>query len=154
MAYNYFDVEMMKRELPHKRKEQTKGKELYQKGNITIESVDTVYLQGDDEIYGFIECKGKEGRSEFPITAYFKKHQVTHMDCSCKECRNGYYRYYSNYGMCHCAYTWGMMEALKDYLKEHDLGDATDKRAMKLMRSFQKQRINQVISKVQQETEE
>ena len=154
MAYSYFDVEMMKRELPHKRREQTKGTKLYQSGLITIESVDTVFLRGEDEMHGVIKCTGKEGENQFPMIAYFKKHQVTYMNCECETCRKDYYRYYSNSGKCYCAYTWGMMEALKDYLKEYSLGDATDKKAMRLMESFQKQKFNQVISKVQQETEE
>lgn len=154
MAYNYFDVEMMKRELPHKRREQNKGKELYQKGNISIDNVDTVYLEGDNELHGMIQCKAKDGKREISMEACFKKTEVTYMECDCNECQNDYYRYYSRTALCHCVYTWGMMEALKDFLKEHNLGDATDKRAMWLMQSFQKQRINQVISKVQKETGE
>lgn len=154
MAYNYFDVEMMKRELPHKRREQTKGKELYQKGKITVEKVDTVYLEGDNELHGMIQCRAKEGYRAFSLGAYFKKHKVTYMECECEECRHNAYGYYSRKQIHECAYTWGMMEALKDYLKERNLGDATDKNAMMIMQSYQKQRANQLISKVHKETEE
>ena len=74
----------------------------------------------------------------------FNREEVLYSECQCSECRRHYYSMY--YRKAYCAYLAGMVMLVEQELREKELGDATDKRAIMLMNAFTEQRANRVVS--------
>ena len=83
-------------------------------------------------------------RSSFPVHIVFNRESVLFSECQCAECRRHYYsRYYRKE---YCAYLAAFMMMVEERLRERNLGDATDKRALMLIDAFTEQRANSVVS--------
>ena len=66
--------------------------------------------------------------------------------CGCKACRRGgsYYWYYEK---AKCAYVSAVLDYTEQFLEEHQLGDATTKKAAYILGAFSKKRENSIVAK-------
>lgn len=149
-AYKYFNgksiLESMK--IPAEMFED--GDKLIRQGKLQINKIVSGYDSGSRQPMGMIEATGKSGKAEFPVRISFLQKKVVSTECSCPECRRGYYYLWQATDR-KCAYIAGLLENLKQYLDAHNIGDATDMSARQLMAYYQGKRANHLIADTQNE---
>ena len=144
--YSYFDKVKIKESLHLPLDSVRQGKELLAANKITLESINTGYFEGWQEMLGIIEGEVKSGKTSFPVRIVFARDRVVSADCCCGMYARNFYRYYTQ--MDNCEHIAAMMQLLSEYLDKNRLGDATDLWGNEIIRSFQQNRANQTISDV------
>ncbi len=145
-GYVYFDEAKIRESLHLSPDIEKRGRILAAQKKVTMESIDTGFAEGYKEMLGIIEGKGSEKGREFPIEIVFARNRVVSSDCYNYSCVGSYYRSYMDRERCeHIA---ALMEILSDYLKQNQLGDATDQGGIQLIFSFQQNQANRTISNV------
>lgn len=138
--YEYFDREQILYSMSPSVRMQNEAKKLIEKGKVSIERVQTGYYPNEKEIFGKCTAIGRDGKEQFFIQIIFRKSEVTQTMCQCRECqKNYYYHYYYSRVNNKCVYTVASLFLLKDYLKEKNIGDATDAFGMRVLHSFKKE---------------
>ncbi|MCD8021877.1 MAG: hypothetical protein LUF30_02450, partial [Lachnospiraceae bacterium] len=96
---------------------------------------------------GSVEWNGQAGRSEFQTTITFSRNCVRRSKCTCPKCMKKYGNYAWYYGEnATCEYVAAVLFALRDFLKTHNIGDATDREASALMNSYRRKRANLLVA--------
>ena len=143
-GYQYFDCEAIRKDMRLTKAVMQKGEKLLQEKKVVLRSAQSGYVDGRNDTVGEVIGEGREGKTTFPIHMVFTRDTMLFAECQCPECRKHFYsRYYRRE---FCAFISALLELTKEYQKQNNLGDATDKRAMLLMRAFTEQRANHVIS--------
>ncbi|MBR3762739.1 MAG: SNF2 helicase associated domain-containing protein [Lachnospiraceae bacterium] len=95
------------------------------------DDINTGYYERGEDMIG--ECVGNawEGTRAFPVHIVFDRNEVIHTECRCRECSRYYY-----YGINKCEYVAAMLLLLSDFLKNKNLGDATDKAGRRFLTAF------------------
>ena len=142
--YRYFDNNAIWKSMGLTKAIRDKGKELYQKKAVTLQAVNSGYLENMDGTMGEALGEGKEKKISFPIHMVFSRDSVLFAECQCAACRKHYYsRYYRRE---YCSYLAAFVMVVQDYLRDNNVGDATDLRATKLMMALQEQHTNNMLS--------
>ncbi len=143
-GYQYFNCDAIRKDMRLTRAVTQKGEKLLQEKKVRLRRVDSGYVDGRNDTVGEVIGEGTEGKAPFPIHMVFTRDAMLFAECQCSECRKHYYsRYYRRE---YCAFISALLELTQEYQEQNNIGDATDKRAMLLMRAFTEQRTNNVIS--------
>lgn len=149
-TYKYFDGESILKSMKIPVAMFEDGNKLIRQGKLRIKRIVSGYDGSSRQPMGMIEAVGKSGKTEFPVRLSFLQKEVVSTECSCPECRKGYY-YLWKAADRKCAYTAGVLGHLKQYLGTHNIGDATDMSARQLMAYYQGKRANHLIADTQNE---
>lgn len=142
--YQYFDTDILRKDMRMTKAIRQKGEKLYQEKKVRLNSLESGYVEDRNEVIAEAVGEGSEGRISFPVHIVFNRESVLFSECQCAECRRHYYtRYYRKE---YCAYLAAFMMLVEEQLREKNLGDATDKRAVMLIQAFSEQRANSVVS--------
>lgn len=142
--YSYFQGKRIRNSIRIPNSAFTEGEKLYNQGMIEIEKVMAGYSQYDNEIMGQIEATGKSGKEKFPIQITFSRTEVVSSECRCPKCRKNYYSWYAKKSS--CPYEAQVLKLLEEYLSTHNIGDATDQNAQRLIMLYQEKRANLMIA--------
>lgn len=142
--YSYFQGKQIRNSIRIPNSAFAEGEKLYSQGMVEIEKVMTGYSQYDDEIMGQVEAAGKSGKEEFPIQITFSRTEVVSSECRCPKCRKNYYSWYAKKSG--CPYVAQVLKLLEEYLGTHNIGDATDQNAQRLIMLYQERRTNLMIA--------
>ncbi len=143
--YRYFDDVKIRASVEIPPKVRQEGERLRKLGQIELKNIVSGFDRGSGEILGQADARAKDGKKEYFLRAIFSRDEVRHFTCECPKCRKDYYAsWYSN--KTNCPYKAGMLTALTGYLREHNLGDSTDQKAMLLMGAFQKKRAHSIVA--------
>ena len=144
--YQYFDGSSVRKSMHLLQSVIRGGEELVKRDMVQLEEVGTGYAEDYEEMIAEAVGNGREGKNVFPLHLVFTRNKVLHAECSCSNCRRHYYYYY--YRREYCTYLAAFMTLVEEYLKGKNLGDATDKRAMRLMQAVMEQHANSVIADI------
>lgn len=144
--YQYFDVEEIRKSFNFTQAIMRKGRQIYEEGQLTLLEIKSGYTPETNEQVGEIKAECVSDTDSFTVRGLFSKNQMLRTECMCKECMRSYYGFYGRKNR--CAYMAAMTELLRDYLKEHELGDATDMRAVSVLQAFSQQHALKVVADV------
>lgn len=139
--YRYFDPQRIAGSVHMSRKTALEGKKLQEEGKMGKAEVVSGYSNSYSERIGHMETTGKENREEFPVRIFFTREGIHHMECGCRRCRADYY-YRKNLDNITCPYKAGAVLMLKQFLENHNIGDATDYDGQYLLSAYEKKRKN------------
>lgn len=142
--YQYFDGEQIQKSMNLTKAIRQRGEKLLLEGRVSLQEVETGYIQNHGEMVGEATGAGTEGRNTFPLRMVFSRDEVLYAECGCAECRRHYY--YQFYRKEYCAYLAAFGNLINEHLQGRNLGDATDKLARSLMNAYMEQRANSVVS--------
>lgn len=142
--YVYYDTDKIRASMKLNYDTVRKGEKLYLDKKVEVRKAICGYDNYSNEQRGQVSGVGNPGRAEFPITLTFGQDTLIYAQCGCPTCRKDMYGWYTSKSR--CAYTDAMMRVAGDYLRQHSMGDATDKSARYLIRRFVNSRVNQVIT--------
>ncbi|MCD8335895.1 MAG: SNF2 family helicase [Lachnospiraceae bacterium] len=147
--YSYFDGAEMIRSMNLPADSRRMGEKLYQQGLVENMEVTTGYERfgKDGEMIGQAVWDAKLGRTQFQTVVMFTRASVSKAQCSCPKCRKRFGNlgwYYG--GNSNCEYVAAVLFGLRDYLKTHNVGDATDREACMLMNSYRQKRTNLLVA--------
>ncbi|MCD7841324.1 MAG: SNF2-related protein [Lachnospiraceae bacterium] len=145
--YSYFDGEAILKNADLPKDSLRMGEKLYHQGLIGAISVSSGYnpYRADGERLGEITWEAEDGREVFQTSVSFSRKKITRATCSCPICQKKHGRYawfyYENENS-DCRYVAALLFALRDFLRDHNIGDATDRRAVLLMDAYQQKKAN------------
>ena len=142
--YSYFQGSRIRSSVNIPKSVSAEGEKLLAQGNIQIERITTGYNQYSDEIMGQIEAVGQAKNERFPIHILFSRIEIVNTECACPKCRNNYYSWYAR--EFNCPYKAAVASLLEEYLSKHNIGDATDSNAQKLIMLYQEKRANLMVA--------
>ncbi len=146
--YQYFDPEVMTREIIFYEDDVNKARELVTTGEVKLTDVHFGYpnLVGDTEMMG--QAYGETAKGTLYIN--FSKDRIEQATCYVRDCRSVTYygssRYYSENGISLCVHEIALLFLLSEYLKKENYGDATDSYANEMLYGFRKKRSGKVFS--------
>lgn len=147
--YSYFDGAEMIRSLNLPADARRMGEKLYRQGLVDDMEVTTGYERHgqSSEMVGEAVWNAKIGRTQFQTTVMFTRASVSKAQCGCPKCRKkfGDYGWYYG-GISKCEYVAAVLFGLREYLKTHNVGDATDREACILMNTYRLKRTNQLVA--------
>ena len=132
--YQYFDLNAIKEKLEFSKENWEEGSRLLDSRFVVIENFFTGYYDGMEEMVAQVDAVAKNKKRVFPIMLAFTRNAVLQTECSCPECRQYYYRYTRKRS---CAYMAAILQAAQMHLESQNLGDATDKKGVMILRDFQ-----------------
>ncbi|MDE7284850.1 MAG: SWIM zinc finger domain-containing protein, partial [Lachnospiraceae bacterium] len=138
--YNYFNGTAIRKSMDIPKSSYVEGENLLRQGKIKIMQIKSGYDQDNGRILGQLDAIGKSGTDEFSIQLQFSRTKVINFGCRCPKCRQGYYMWFSRKTT--CGYKAGVLIKLEEYLAVHNIGDATDLNAKRLMSFYQEKRAN------------
>ncbi|MCD8398165.1 MAG: SNF2 family helicase [Lachnospiraceae bacterium] len=147
--YSYFDGDQMIRSLNLPADSRRMGEKLYRQGLVENMEVTTGYERYGEagEMVGQAVWDAQIGRNQFQTTVTFTRASVSKAQCSCPKCRKKYGGYGWYYGEnANCEYVAAVLFGLRDYLKTHNVGDATDRDACVLMNAYRQKRANLLVA--------
>ena len=141
--YHFFSGSQITGSITISQKARDEGQKLCAQANVRLVRMLSGYDEDNREVLGQAEVIGKSGKEEFWIRLIFSRSEIKNMDCRCPQCRRNYY--YSWYAKkTNCPYTAGALRLLEEFLKTHNLGDATDSEAKRLLEAYQDRRLNRL----------
>ncbi len=143
-GYNYFNGTAIRNSMDIPQSSYKEGENLFKQGKIEIEQIRSGYDRESGKILGMVDAIGKTGMDKFSIQLMFSRTEVINFECRCPKCRRGYYMWFSR--KTSCAYKAGILSKLEEYLSEHNIGDATDINARKLISFYQEKRANLIAA--------
>ncbi|MCD7744771.1 MAG: SNF2 helicase associated domain-containing protein [Lachnospiraceae bacterium] len=146
--YSYFDGEAILKNADLPKEARTKGEKLYYQGVVDKLSLSSGYESfGGDDMLGRAIWNGKVGRTEIQTSVIFSRDQLRQADCDCPVCQRtkGRYGWYFHENS-DCEYVAAVLMGVRDFLKTHNLGDATDRMANRLLNAYQQKRENLMVS--------
>lgn len=138
--YNYFNGTAIRKSMDIPKSSYVEGENLLRQEKIKIVQIKSGYDQDNGRILGQLDAIGKSGTDEFSIQLLFSRTNVINFGCRCPKCRQGYYMWFSRKTT--CGYKAGVLIKLEEYLSVHNIGDATDLNAKRLMSFYQEKRAN------------
>lgn len=144
-SYRYFDGVKIRSSMEISERVRMKGEQLRKQGKIELKNIVSGFERGSSEILGQADAIAKDGESGFSLRLIFSRDAVRHFTCDCPICRRDYYSSWHT-NKTNCPYKAGMLITLTNYLKEHNLGDSTDHKAMLLMDAFQRKRAHSIAA--------
>lgn len=144
-AYHYFDFDTIRETMRISPKNRKQGTALRQSGDVWLNEVRDGYTSNMQEMVAEVVAAGREKkRGEFPIHLVFTKDEIIHVNCGCRECRSKYWVWDNKHR--DCAYVSGALELAAEYTERHEMGDATDKTAQRVLDVFNKKRANLLMA--------
>lgn len=138
--YNFFNGTAIRKSMDIPKSSYVEGENLLRQGKIKIVQIMSGHDQDNGRILGQLDAIGKSGTDEFSIQLQFSRTNVINFGCRCPKCRQGYYMWFSHKTT--CGYKAGVLIKLEEYLAVHNIGDATDINAKKLISFYQEKRAN------------
>ncbi len=135
--YRYFSGKKIRESVRIKPQAAEAGRRLAASGKLKIKKVFCGYDKQSHELHGQIEAVRRETQKEFPVQIVFSRDKVVWTDCLCKACIREYARYT---GGSSCENVAGLLELLEQYLKNVNIGDATDPHAQSMFSAFREKR--------------
>ena len=118
--YQYFDARILQKDMRLTQAIRQKGKKLYEDKKVRLQSLESGYVEGRNEVIGDAVGDGMEGRISFPLHIVFNREEVLFTECQCEECRRHYYtRYYRKE---YCAYLAAFLILVGERLQQENLG--------------------------------
>lgn len=142
--YQYFNCDAIEKSMRITSAVTRRAEKLLQDNKVSLRSVESGYMEGRKETVGEAFGEGTDGKMKFPLHMVFTRQEIIFAECQCTECRRHYYSLY--YRSSYCSYLAAFLTLIRNFLKEKNVGDATDANAMVVMRAFTEQRANHVIS--------
>ncbi|MCD8326505.1 MAG: hypothetical protein LUC90_07445 [Lachnospiraceae bacterium] len=147
--YLYFDGEQICKSVSLPEASLGKGRELYLKGKVDSVELSTGFDESSssNEPLGQAIWHVKAGRSEFATSVVFSRDHVVNRECRCPECmeKKSWYSWYEE-ETAECEYTAALLYWVRDYLRSHNIGDATDRNAGRLMAANRRRRSNILVA--------
>ena len=151
-SYSYFDGSAIRQSVEISKTVMRDGERLLQQSKLVMERVSYGYDRISGGNVGQIEAVGKNGKEEFGVKLTFSRTKVTYATCACPKCRRDYYSaWYTN--KTNCPYKAAALVLLENYLQEHNLGDATDRTGILLLKAFQEKQTMRLLSDVRTQEE-
>lgn len=145
--YSYFDFNLLRKKLELSESDRKKGRELWRGGCITLNRVAGGYGDVTDDFVAEIGGEGQTGNRsnshKFSMQLVFSRNEIFRARCECQECRKKNYFWYAK---CNCSYIAGLLEGAEDYIRDHGIGDATDRKGMEVLHSLQDNYARQVVA--------
>ncbi|MCC8068091.1 MAG: SNF2 helicase associated domain-containing protein, partial [Clostridiales bacterium] len=147
--YSYFDAKKIIGSLDLPEESRSMGEKLFQKGAVQEVDISTGYnnYERNGEMIGQMAWKVNTGRSQFMTIVDFSRNAVRNTECGCRKCqrkRGMYSWYYKEFS--DCEYVAALLFYLRDFLKKHNFGDATDRYANYLMSANRQKRANLLVA--------
>ncbi len=150
-GYCYFDFIRLRKALKISTKNIREGRLLLQNDAVTLQRVADGFTENGKDMAVEVIAVGREKKKEFPVRITFDREEILHVTCGCADCSKKYWGWYSRDR--NCAYVSAAMELAAAYIKQHGIGDATDKTAAYVLRAFQQKHVSQVMAMTQQRDE-
>ncbi len=151
--YTFFDVEKIRKSAKITAANRIRGEKLIQNGKIWIKDCSEGFDVYRGDKVAIIEATGQEREEKFDVTLVCSREEVAETECGCPNCRETYYYYSWRSAKSECPYRAAIVQLAADYLKTHNVGDATDRRGMRLLNQFQEQRVNHMRSDMEAKEE-
>ena len=142
--YNYFNGTAIKKSMDIPWSAYLEGNNLIHQGKLRMDSVISGYDRAGGQIMGQADATAKLGNTEFSLRMFFNRAAVTGFNCGCPKCRKDYWFMKKT----DCAYKAGLLTIMEDYLNTHNMGDATDMKAQRLLSFYQEKRVNRIKADV------
>ena len=144
--YQYFDCREIQKNMRLTNAVKLKAQKLFQEKKVVLDSLESGYLEGKNEVVAEAFGTAEEGRKAFPLKMVFSRSNSLYADCGCPDCRRHYYS--SSYRREYCPYLAAFVMVLQERLEGKNFGDATDADAMRFLAAFLEQRVNHMVSGV------
>lgn len=142
--YQYFDFDAVRKHMRLTSAMKNRGYSLCQEQKICLEDVESGYGEETNKVMGYVSGEGRDGKKIFPVRIVFSRDEIIYGECNCTECQRHYYfRYYRRE---YCAYLSALLDLAEKAFTENHMGDATDKRAMLLMRAFAQRHADNLVA--------
>lgn len=149
--YTYFDFKKLRASMKSPAEAGMRGQRLCEEGRIILDKVQTGYSDREDGMLADVQGIGRHGNDSFPMRMILARDEVKNTECRCPQCRKNYSTWY--YVEKRCDYMAGLLQLAEEYLREKQLGDATDKPGMVVLTAFQEKRAKQVVAQTNAEEE-
>lgn len=146
--YCYFDAKQIASSLKVPQLSKKEGARILKANELQDIQVSSGYENYwlDRGMIGEITAYGGTKKPYFQITLAFDRTHITEFSCGCPKCRKRRYSWYAAEQMEGCGYAAALLEVLENYLSTHNIGDATELRARKLMSAYRRKHTNLVIA--------
>lgn len=152
LEYRYFDGTAIRSSVKIPTTVTAEGEKLSNLGKVVLENVASGFDRQNWERIGQMDAVGYEQKRQFPIQILFNRKEVVQFYCQCRNCAHDYYAIYDPSNT-KCPYKAGALKLLEDYLKKHNVGDATDMQGHRLLTSFEAKRAAGVMADAQAKEE-
>ena len=143
--YRYFDIEKMMDTLEIEETDREKGQKRCDKGYMDLQTIDTGYIENDDELMLILEAECRAGsKRNVRVNMLCSKSAAENVRCSCDECRQ--YGYYYWHGESNCKYVAATLLAAGKVIEKKNIGDATDKTGAVLLNLYRMQRGKGILA--------
>ena len=116
-----------------------KGQKLCDKGYMDLQTIDTGYIEGEDELMLILEADCRVGsRGHVRVNMLCSKLTAEKVTCSCDDCRQYGYFYWKAEN--NCKYVAATLLAAGEIIEKKNIGDATDKTGAVLLNLYRMQR--------------
>lgn len=145
-SYQYFDFDAIEKALDLAAETLEKGKQHLASGDITVDSIETGYLEQMEDMAAQVSATGSVRKRQFRVNVVFNRDSVLRSDCSCSSCGQSYgYGWYTR-KRSNCAFVAAALQYARAYINTKELGDATDKYGAMLLADFQRSHTNQIVA--------
>lgn len=146
--YRYFQFDKLREQLHISDANRKLGEAMWQKGDVIIDfELGSGYIDFEEEMAVEIVATGKEKKREFPIRLVLHRDSVSFADCACSSCNRRYWPWNSKDR--DCAYVSAVVDMAEEYILAHEIGDATDKTASRLILSMNRKHAAQMMAKAE-----
>ncbi len=150
-GYCYFDFIRLRKALRISPKSVREGRQLLQNDAVALQRVADGFTETGRDMAVEVIAVGREKKKEFPIRITFDREDILHVTCGCGECSKKYWSWYSLER--NCGYVSAAMELAARYIRQHGIGDATDKTAVYVLQAFQQKHVSQVMAVTERQDE-
>lgn len=144
--YRYFDSASILKSMDISRSVYKEGERLKSQGFLQVKQIQGGYEPYRGEYLGEILGMGEGKKGWFTVGIIFSRTEVKETECGCPVCRKDYYSWHGR--KTSCPYKAGLLLLLQEHLKNHNIGDATDLKGIRLIHSYQKRRANRMAADV------
>ncbi len=145
--YRYFDGPSILNSIDISRKVYKEGERLARQGNLRMKQVLGGYEPYRGELLGEVQGMGEGKKGWFSVRIAFSRTEVKETVCGCPACRKDYYASWRG-NKTSCPYKAGLLLLLTEYLKNNNIGDATDLKGVRLINGYQKKRVKRMAADV------
>ena len=143
--YSYFDIDKMMDTLDIEEADREKGQKLCDKGDMELQTIDTGYIEGENELMLILEADCRVGsRGHVRVNMLCSKLTAEKVTCSCDDCRR--YGYYYWHGESNCKYVAATLLKAREIIEKRNMGDATDKTGAVLLNLYRMQRGKGILA--------
>jgi len=122
-----------------------RGQQIWESKSFEIIDWSTGYYSDRRDMVAEFRGQGEERGRPVGVDIVVSQNRVERIQCSCSECQRDYYRWYG--AKCKCRYSAALMHGIRDFLRGHNVGDATDRVGMGIMNMFQRKQANQAVAR-------